>query len=49
MTLLEFMSEHPILTFFLALTVGDVVIESVKAIFGRKVELTKREVTKAGK
>lgn len=34
--MLQFMGDHPILTFFLAIIAGDTVVKSFRAIFGRK-------------
>lgn len=36
MNFYEFAGNHPILTFFLALILGDVIIKTFRAIFGRK-------------
>ena len=46
MTFYEFASKSPFLTFFLAMILGDVIIKTARAIFGRKVEWSKREIMK---
>lgn len=46
MTLYEFMSGSPWLTFFLASIAGDVIIKVARALILRKVELNKLHVLK---
>lgn len=36
MTILQFMGDHPILTFLLALLAGEVIIQVFRAVFGWK-------------
>ena len=40
----EFASNSPWLTFFLAAIIGDVIIKTARAIFGRKPDWSKREI-----